>query len=254
MKENHSNLFGYPVSNQALSVQVGKALCSIRSGKKQKFLACANPHSMIVASSDPFFEQSLKNADILLPDGTGIVLACRLLKLNRLKKIAGTDFFMEFSKAANKGSRRIRYFFLGSNEEVLTRISKRVQRDFPNIEVCGTYSPPFADEFTPEDNKNMLSAINKTKPDVLWVGMTAPKQEKWIYRHLSELDVHFAGAIGAGFDFFSGTKQRSSQVWIDLGLEWLPRFMKEPRRLFERNMKSTPIFLFQILKTLVRNQ
>ena len=127
-----------------------------------------------------------------------------------------------------------------------------MKQDFPAIEVCGTYSPPFKIEFSQEDNSAMISAVNNARPDVLWVGMTAPKQEKWIYENQSKLQVPFVGAIGAVFDFYAGTKKRSSDFWIKIGLEWLPRFLKEPRRLWERNLKSTPIFLWWVIKEKIK--
>ena len=98
----------------------------------------------------------------------------------------------------------------------------------------------------------MIDAVNNGRPDVLWVGMTAPKQEKWIYENRDKLNVPFMAAIGAVFDFYAGTKQRSSGFWIRIGLEWLPRFLKEPKRLWERNMKSAPIFLGWIIREKIR--
>ena len=184
---------------------------------------------------------------MLLPDGSGIVLAAKLLNLPLTEKVAGSDFFHECNKKAD-ATGGVRYFFLGSSEKVLELISKRRSEESPNIEVCGTYSPPFKAEFSEEDNLEMIRAVNDAKPDILWVGMTAPKQEKWIYENRHRLMVPFSGAIGAVFDFYAGTKERSSEFWIKLGLEWLPRFLKEPRRLWERNLKSTPIFLWWILK------
>jgi N-acetylglucosaminyldiphosphoundecaprenol N-acetyl-beta-D-mannosaminyltransferase len=105
--------------------------------------------------------------------------------------------------------------------------------------------------FDESDNQKMITAVNKAKPDILWVGMTAPKQEKWIYENKDRLNVPFIAAIGAVFDFYAGNKMRSSPFWIDLGLEWLPRFIKEPKRLWERNLKSTPVFLWWILRQAV---
>lgn len=100
----------------------------------------------------------------------------------------------------------------------------------------------------------MVAAINEARPDVLWVGMTAPKQEKWIHRNRGELRVPFMGAIGAVFDFYAGTKSRPSRFWRKLGLEWLPRFLQEPRRLWERNLKSAPLFLWWLLRERLRPQ
>jgi N-acetylglucosaminyldiphosphoundecaprenol N-acetyl-beta-D-mannosaminyltransferase len=215
-------------------------------------MACANPHSLVIASKDEQFRESLRAADILVPDGIGIIVGARVLGLPIRQKVAGFDFFRRFSeKAQKKGG--IRYFFLGSSPAVLQLIAKRLKCDFPGIHLCGTYSPPFRSVFTEEDDLKMIKAINTARPDVLWVGMTAPKQEKWIYRNRARLQVPFIGAIGAVFDFYAGTKKRSSVFWQKLGLEWLPRFFHEPRRLWERNLKSTPIFLSWVVRAKLRS-
>ena len=145
-----------------------------------------------------------------------------------------------------------RYFFLGSTEHVLRLITRRIAKEFPNIEVCGTMTPPFKPEFSEDDNREMVAAVNAAQPDVLWVGMTAPKQEIWIHKNLDKLQVPLIAAIGAVFDFYAGTKKRSSEFWQSLGLEWLPRFLREPRRLWERNLKSTPIFFYWIAREWIR--
>jgi N-acetylglucosaminyldiphosphoundecaprenol N-acetyl-beta-D-mannosaminyltransferase len=194
---------------------------------------------------------ALKNADILLPDGTGVVMAAKLFNRTVIKKVAGYDYFVALS-ASVKEIGGLRYFFLGSSKHVLDRIKSRLHREYPSITVCGTYSPPFKEVFSEADNEAMIKAITDAKPDVLWVGMTAPKQETWIHENQDKLHVPFIGAIGAVFDFYAGTKVRSSVFWQNLGLEWLPRFIKEPERLWERNMTSTPIFISWLLKEKIR--
>ena len=131
-------------------------------------------------------------------------------------------------------------------------LAARLRVDFPPIAVSGTYSPPFKDVFTADDTAVMIEAINRSEADVLWVGMTAPKQEKWIWRNRDKLNVRLAGAVGAVFDFYAGTKKRSSEFWQQRGLEWLPRLLKEPRRLWEMNLKSTPIFLSWVAREKLR--
>ncbi|MDH3441819.1 MAG: WecB/TagA/CpsF family glycosyltransferase, partial [Gammaproteobacteria bacterium] len=139
-------------------------------------------------------------------------------------------------------------FFLGSTDETLAAICQEMAVQYPNVTVVGTWSPPFKPEFSDEDNAEMIAAINSAQPDVLWVGLTAPKQEKWIHAHRDALQVTFAGPIGAAFDFFVGNIKRVSPFWQDLGFEWLPRLLQEPRRLWRRSLVSAPRFLVRTLK------
>jgi N-acetylglucosaminyldiphosphoundecaprenol N-acetyl-beta-D-mannosaminyltransferase len=151
------------------------------------------------------------------------------------------------SAALNKEKGR-RYFFLGSTEKNLIKIKEKMNEDYPNITVAGTYSPPFKPEFSEEENQLMIDAIIRARPDVLWVGMTAPKQEKWIFQNKDKLNVKFIGAIGAVFDFYSGNVKRSHPFFQKLGLEWLPRLLRQPRRLWRRNFISNPLFLLRVMQ------
>lgn len=246
-----TNIFGYQISHRGIQGDVAQTRDFIASGRNGQYMACANPHSLVVASQDSVFSKSLKEADLLLPDGTGIVIAARTLGLPIQERVAGFEFFQGLSiSLAKEGGAR--YFFLGSSDHVLKLITEKLNLEFPEIIICGTLSPPFKPEFSDEENAAMVTAINAARPDVLWVGMTAPKQEKWIYANRDKLEVPFIGAIGAVFDFYAGTKQRSSGFWQRIGMEWLLRFLREPRRLWERNMKSTPIFLFWIIRKKVK--
>jgi len=123
-----------------------------------------------------------------------------------------------------------------------------MEMEYPNIAVAGTYSPPFKDDFSKVENDKIISEINKVHPDILWIGMTAPKQEKWAYLNRCKLDVKFIGPVGAFFDFFTGKIKRSHPWFQRHGLEWLLRLMREPRRLWRRNFISNPLFMLMVLK------
>ncbi len=240
-------LLGYRTSSAGLEGDVAQAWNLLHSKTDSHYIACSNPHSLVEARRDPDFSAALANAEILLPDGIGIVLAAKLLGLNIQQRVAGSEFFMEFSRQAQaRGG--VKYFFIGSTDRVLALLVERLQKEFPDILVCGVYSPPFKDEFDETDNIHMINRINMAKPDVLWVGMTAPKQEKWIYQNRNKLRVPLVGAIGAVFDFYAGTKKRAPDWVCKIGLEWLPRFLREPKRLFRRNFISSPLFLFMVLQ------
>ncbi len=214
-----------------------------------KFLIdTVNAHSFVVAQKDGAFAKALMRADALLPDGISIVKACRWLgtKNAPVEKIAGADLFAyEMGKLEEKGGT---CFFLGSSPSTLEKIVERAAKDYPHIDIK-TFSPPYKAVFSPEENQAMVDAVNAADPDLLWVGMTAPKQEKWLDEHWAELDIRcHAGAIGAVFDFFAGTVERAPQKWIDLGLEWLYRLLKEPRRTWRRYLVNNPRFLWLVLQ------
>ena len=138
--------------------------------------------------------------------------------------------------------------FMGSSEKVLDLIVKRAAEVYPHLKVV-TYSPPYKPEFSDEDNKAIIDAINAVNPDLLWIGMTAPKQEKWTYSHWNELNIHcHVGTIGAVFDFFAGTVERAPIWWQRHGLEWLYRLLKEPKRMWRRYIIGNTLFLWNMLK------
>ena len=240
-------VIGYPITTEPKERCISRIVDWIDDGVRNRYLVCANPHSLQVAMFDRIFDLSIKKANIVIPDGAGIVLASRMLGGKIRERVTGSDIFLGLSEHLNaRGD--YTYFFLGSTEANLVKIAGRLRLDFPNIRVAGTFSPPFKTDFDDEDNRIMVKAINSSQPDVLWVGMTAPKQEKWIYRNKHKLDVKFVGAIGAVFDFYSGTVKRSGSLFQDHGLEWLPRLLKQPRRLWRRSLISAPSFFLRVLK------
>jgi N-acetylglucosaminyldiphosphoundecaprenol N-acetyl-beta-D-mannosaminyltransferase len=203
-----------------------------------------NPHSYCEAKKDVFYQQALIQSDILLPDGIGIVWAAKTLNNTKIKKIAGADLHKSLLEKINEERGKI--FYMGSSNSTLLKIQERIKTEYPNIKV-GIYSPPYKLIFSEEDNARILDSINIFKPDVLFVGMTAPKQEKWVHQHKDQIDAKIIASIGAVFDFYAGTVKRPSNIWIALGLEWFPRFLREPRRLWRRNFISTPLFIKDVL-------
>lgn len=207
-----------------------------------------NAYSFNVAQKDELFAEALTKGDYIIPDGASIIKACRMLNAKSQPKdrIAGWDLFtIEMKKLNKKGGK---CFFMGSSEKVLSLIRKKAAIDYPNITI-DTYSPPYKPEFSEIDNAAIIKAINVTNPDLLWIGMTAPKQEKWTYSHWHELEIHcHVGTIGAVFDFYAGTAQRAPVWWQAHSLEWLYRLIKEPRRMWRRYILGNPLFLWNILK------
>lgn len=212
-----------------------------------------NAHSYNTALKDKIFAEALIKGNVLIPDGISIVKACKWLKAKSQpqERIAGWDLFeFEMERLNQKGGK---CFFMGSSEKVLNLIKKRASVDYPNIQI-ETYSPPYKPEFSEEDNKKIIDAINQANPDLLWIGMTAPKQEKWTYTHWNELNIHcHVGTIGAVFDFFAGTVERAPFWWQEHGLEWLYRLIKEPKRMWRRYIIGNTKFLINILHEKLNN-
>lgn len=231
-------------------------LASLPEGKL--LINTINAHSYNTARKDSLFAEALTNGDVLLPDGVSIVMACKWIKAKSLPKerIAGWDLFAFEMEKLERESEELRtkseeskiVMFMGSSQKVLDLIVKRAAEVYPHLKVV-TYSPPYKPEFSDEDNKAIIDAIHAANPDLLWIGMTAPKQEKWTYSHWKELNIHcHVGSIGAVFDFFAGTMKRAPMWWQDHGLEWLYRLLKEPKRMWRRSIIGNALFLWNMVK------
>ena len=237
---------------ELIIVESKDALRDIHDGKV--LINTINAHSFNQAQKDELFADALKNGDYLIPDGASILLACRWLKANSRPKdrIAGWDqFSFEMERLEGRSKReevRGKVMFMGSSEKVLAKIRENAAVDYPNLDIV-TYSPPYKPEFSEEDNAAIIKAINDANPDLLWIGMTAPKQEKWAYQHWNELNINcHVGTIGAVFDFYAGTAKRAPQWWQNHSLEWLYRLCLQPKRMWRRYLLGNPKFLWNIIK------
>ena len=238
-------MLGISIGKMSLQQATEQAIVAIEGQHKQVIFACANPHSLVVAQNDKTFFNALNGADQVVADGAGIMLAGRLARIEVGPRIAGSEYFFAILRALQtRGKGRV--FFFGSSEHVLNRIKKRMLEEFKALEICGTISPPFG-EWGRQENDSMVQKINEAHPDVLWVGMTAPKQEKWVDENRGALHVPVIGSIGAVFDFYAGTHPRAPQWMCAAGIEWLYRLLREPRRMWKRNFVSTPRFLYLVL-------
>jgi N-acetylglucosaminyldiphosphoundecaprenol N-acetyl-beta-D-mannosaminyltransferase len=240
-------ILGYSVYAGGVAGCVDSIAEWILRGGRARWLACLNPHSYVAALDSPNFCAALQSADWVIPDGIGIVLASRLRDGAIRERVTGSDVFLGLSARLNEVG-GVRYFFLGATEATLASIRQRLAADFPGILVAGAFAPSFSHKFSDEEIDQMVARINEARPDVLWVGMTAPKQELWIHSVLERLDVRFVAAVGAVFDFYTGRIKRSHPLFRQFGLEWLPRLVQEPRRLWRRTFVSAPVFMWHVLR------
>jgi N-acetylglucosaminyldiphosphoundecaprenol N-acetyl-beta-D-mannosaminyltransferase len=235
---------GIHIDQMSLAEVTEDALQAIKQNISQRVFVCANPHSLVVAQRDSNFLSALMHADRVVADGVGVSFMARLVGVQIGPRITGTDYFFAVLMALQqRGGGRI--FFFGSSQRVLDLIAQRLARDFPALTLCGVYSPPFG-SWSEFQNRRMVQIINTAKPDVLWVGMTAPKQEKWVEENRHSLAVPVIASIGAVFDFYAGTYARAPQWVCQIGFEWAYRFILEPRRMWQRNCVSAPKFLWLV--------
>jgi N-acetylglucosaminyldiphosphoundecaprenol N-acetyl-beta-D-mannosaminyltransferase len=239
-------LVGIPIDRKSLFLIIQESLQAVEAKSSQRVLVCANPHSLVVAQQDAIFHRALTAADIVVVDGVGASIMASVAGVRLGPRITGTDYFCGVLNALQKrGSGRV--FFFGSSQQVLDRIARRFAVDFPSLTLCGVLSPPFGN-WSEVENHRMVKVINEAKPDVLWVGMTAPKQEKWVEANRRQLKVPVIGSIGAVFDFYARTYSRAPKWVCDLGMEWAYRFILEPRRMWRRNFVSAPKFVWLVFR------
>jgi N-acetylglucosaminyldiphosphoundecaprenol N-acetyl-beta-D-mannosaminyltransferase len=230
-----------PIGVLSLDDIVQEAIAAIDGRARQIVFACANSHSMNVSRRDELFRAALLDAEQVVADGAGVRFVARLCGKDVGPRIIGQEYFETLmAKLQSRGAGSVFYF--GSSEVTLDRIGQRFERKYPDLTFCGSISPPYG-EWSAQENQRFLTEINEARPDVLWVGMTAPKQEKWVYENRRKLDVPVIGSIGAVFDFFAGTV-KASPPWIRrFGLEAVYRLAMEPRRLWRRVLVSNVTFV-----------
>lgn len=180
-------------------------------------------------------------ADITTADGVPLVWASKVLGQPIKGRVTGLDLLPEFSRIA--AAKDYTFYFLGAAEGVADKLKDKLETEYDGLTVLGTYSPPYKKHFNEEDNKEMINRINQVKPDVLWVSLSAPKQDYWIYENFDKLDVNIAIGVGAAFDVVAGNIPRAPEWMQDAGLEWFYRLLKEPKRLFKRYLIEAPKFI-----------
>jgi N-acetylglucosaminyldiphosphoundecaprenol N-acetyl-beta-D-mannosaminyltransferase len=207
------------------------------------FIAVTGMHGVMEAQHDAAFKQVLNSADLVVPDGMPLVWLGRLRGLRLPRRVYGPELML--SVCQRTASRGVRHFFFGGAPGIPEKLTETLRSRFPGLNVVGTYSPPFR-PLRPEEEEEIVEMINAAAPDVLWVGLSTPKQEKWMHAHRDHLRVPVLVGVGAGFDINSGMKQQAP-VWMrEHGLEWLFRLFQEPRRLWRRYILYGSEFVFYV--------
>lgn len=200
--------------------------------KKPSYVVTPNVDHIVKLENDIEFQQVYKDADLILTDGMPLIWISKLKKMPIKEKVSGSDLFPKVCSLASKKGYKV--FLLGAAEGVADKAAKNLMEKYNGLEVVGTYSPSYGFEKKEDEIENIINIINTTKPDILAVGLGAPKQEKFLYKYKDKLNVPVSLAIGASIDFEAGNIDRAP-IWMqNAGLEWFYRLMKEPKRMFKR--------------------
>ena len=218
-------------------------------GKIKRYLSTINTYSLLLIDYDNKFNKALEKSYWLIPDGYGTVLACKILNIKIQQRITGADIFADLNFRINK-HKNFKCMFFGSTKKTLNLIKKKMKIDYPNIKVA-VFSPPFKKSFNKKENQKMIKFINKQKADILWVGLTQPKQEKWINQNINQLNIKFIAAVGAVFDFYSNKIKRAPKIIQNLKLEWMYRLLQDPKRLWKRYLIGNLNFFFCVIPYLL---
>lgn len=210
----------------------------IRS-REHRYVCVANVHSVMEAYRDPRLRQVMNGSGLTTPDGMPLVWLLKHAGYDRASRVYGPDLMLTVCERSVAIG--LRHFFLGGAVGVAEEMADRLQVRFPGLQVAGTLSPPFR-RLTGEEDEELVRSVNDARPDIVWVGLGAPKQELWMAEHRGSLLAPVLVGVGAAFDFHAGTVRQAPAVLQRAGLEWAYRLVKEPRRLWYRYLVYNPWF------------
>jgi N-acetylglucosaminyldiphosphoundecaprenol N-acetyl-beta-D-mannosaminyltransferase len=233
------NVLGVGIS----AISMADALAHIEAwidSRAPNYVCITGMHGVMESQSIAELRDIHNRAGMVTPDGMPLVWMAWLNGLNRVERVYGPDLMLEVARRSlRKG---YRHFFYGGAEGVADLLAARMLHRFPGLQIVGTYAPPFG-PLPPEEDAAIVERINASRADVVWVGLSTPKQERWMAQHVGRLNVPVLVGVGAAFDFHAGLKRQAPRWMQRCGLEWAFRLATEPRRLAGRYFKNIPRFI-----------
>jgi len=205
------------------------------------YITVNNVHTIVEGTLDQCYGNIINKGFMALPDGRPLSIIARLRGDKKMKRVFGPTLLEKILRWGQEDE--LRHYFLGSTNETLKKLAKVIKVLYPKAIVCGYFSPPFS-KLTKEENNSIIDQIKESDVDIIWVGLGAPKQEKWIYDHYSTLNHGIMIGIGAGFDYLAGNISHAPEWMKNNSFEWLYRLIQEPKRLWKRYLVTIPIFIF----------
>ena len=248
MQIDRVNVLGVGVS--AINMELAKsAFVDAVQNQKRGYVCVTGVHGVMESQDDPKIRAIHNNAFLVTPDGMPMTWMGRLQGFSQMNRVYGPDLMLEIMKISRAAG--FRHFFYGGANGVARELKTKMEERFPGIEIVGTYEPPFRALNADEENE-LKRLVAESRPNILWVGLSTPKQEKFMAEYLPKLDVTLMVGVGAAFDFHSGRIVQAPRWMQRSGLEWLFRLCVEPKRLWRRYFKNNPRFVFQAACQLLR--
>jgi len=242
------NILGVGVS--AINMEMALAQIEEWIARREPHYVIAAPVNCVVAClRDENLRKIYNRAGMVTPDGMPLVWLSRLMGHPHVDRVYGPDLMLALCDDSRK--RGLRHFLYGGwPPEVVDKLAANLQATFPGLQIVGTYAPPFG-PITPEQDAEIVSKINAANPDIVWIGLGSIKQDLWADSHVGKLAAPVLIAVGAAFDFHSGAKPQAPRWMMRAGLEWVFRFITEPRRLGARYLRDNPVFVWNVLRQML---
>jgi N-acetylglucosaminyldiphosphoundecaprenol N-acetyl-beta-D-mannosaminyltransferase len=214
------------------------------STRENHYVCITGVHGVMESQADEKLRRIHNRAGMVTPDGMPMVWLNRAAGNKHVSRVYGPDLML---KVCGEGiARGTRHFFYGGAEGVADLLAEKLQSKFPGLIVAGTYCPPFR-KMTESEDAELVSEINSHNADIVWVGLSTPKQEYWMSGHLGRINAPVMIGVGAAFDFHAGLKKQAPAFMQKSGMEWFYRLLTEPRRLWKRYLKNNPLFVFYLV-------
>lgn len=237
------NVLGVGIS----AIDMKEAICAcddLIAAKQCGYVCVTGVHGVMEAQSDPEFRKILNRSFRSVPDGMPTVWVGRLQGRRSMRRVYGPDFMIQF--CGQSVARNYRHFLYGGNQGVAEQLAENLRRRIPGLQIVGTYTPPFR-QLNADEERELAAKVQESKPDVIWVGLSTPKQERFMARYLGQLDTKLMVGVGAAFDVHTG-RIKDAPAWVKAaGLQWLHRLLLEPRRLARRYLVNNPKFVVRVL-------
>lgn len=233
-----ASIFGVPIDKVSLKTAMGRFMDIIEK-EDTGFITTPNTEIVMLAKQDEELKEVLQNSDMNIPDGIGLIYASKIHKLGLGERVTGVDLMKKILNYCNDNGKSI--YILGGKPGVAEKASINIKKVFSKIKIAGHQNG----YFNAEDERAIIDRINELKPDILFVALGAPRQEKWIYKHKKSINTRVAIGVGGSIDIWAGTAKRAPKIYQDLGLEWFYRLIKEPWRY--KRMMVLPKFMIKVL-------